>query len=130
MKVRTIVLAVGAAITTFLLVGATTIELLGAGEAPGIGIIGVFVGFLTGLLAGAAVGAFATRLSGLAATALVGYAAFGITFMLIAGLRYVNVPGADDVFTFPVHVGISIVVAALLALSVGRRGLREQPSDA
>lgn len=120
MDARTIALGAGTAMTTFLLAGAATIELLGAGEAPGIGIIGVFVGFVVGLLAGGAVVAAADRLSGIPAAALVGYATFGIAFVGIAGMRYVNVPGADDVFTFPVHLGLSVGAAVVLAVLAAR----------
>lgn len=116
MNVRTIALGLGAALTTFFLVGAATIQLMGPGEAPAIGIIGVFVGFVAGVLAGAVVSIYADRLAGLLSAVLVGYATFGIVFIAIAGLRYVNVPGADDLFTFPVHLGVSVVVASVVAV--------------
>lgn len=128
MKARTISLGTGTAITTFLLAGAATIELLGAGEAPAIGIIGVFVGVVAGLLAGGAVGVYADRLSGFASSILVVYSTFGVAFVAIAGMRYVNVPGADDVFTLPVHFGMSILAAVVVALLDRRGGFRERPS--
>ena len=127
MSTRTIALGVGAAITTFLFAGATTIQLLGAGEAPGIGIIGVFVGLIAGLLAGGIVGVYADRLQGFAQSALVAYATFGVVLVTIAGMSYVNVPGADDVFTLPVHLGVSILAAVVIALLDSRRGSKEQP---
>ncbi|GAB3410888.1 hypothetical protein GCM10027435_01930 [Haloparvum alkalitolerans] len=130
MSARAIVLGLGTAITTFLLAGAATIELLGAGEAPGIGIIGVFVGFVAGLLAGGITGVYADRLPGIAASALHAYAAFGIAFLAIAGLRYVNVPSADAVFTFPVHVGASLVIAIGIGLVVARERLTERTTAA
>jgi len=117
MNARTVALAIGTAVTTFLLVGAVTIELLGAGEAPGIGILGVFVGLVAGLVAGGLVGVTGDRVAGLPAAALVGYAAFGTTFLAIAAMSYVNVPGVDDVFTFPVRLGASAVVAVVAALA-------------
>lgn len=117
-------LGVGTAVTTFLIAGAATIELLGAGEAPGIGIVGVFVGLVVGLLAGVGVGVYAPRVSGRAVRALVAYATFGIAFVVIAGARYVNVPGADGVFVFPVHVGVSVVIAVSVALLTDRGGPR------
>ncbi|WP_324758503.1 permease [Haloarcula montana] len=116
MNPRTISLGLGTALSTFLLAGATTIELLGAGEAPGIGILGVFVGIIAGLLAGGVVSVSADRLSGIAASALVAYATFGVAFVTIAGIRYVNVPFADDVFTFAVQIGVSVVLAVAVAL--------------
>lgn len=106
--------------TTFLVAGAATIELLGPGAAPAIGIVGVLVGVLAGLVAGAVVGAFADRLSVLAALGLVAYAAFGVAFVAIAALRYVNVPYADDVFTFGVHVAVSVLAAVVVALLASR----------
>lgn len=116
MNTRTLAIGVGAAFTTFLLVGAGTIELLGAGEAPGIGILGVFAGIVAGLLAGIVVTVTADRLTGLRHSLLVGYAAFGAAFIAVFAMRYVNVPGADDVFTFPVHVGVSLLAAVVLAV--------------
>lgn len=128
MNARTLALGAGTAVTTFLLAGAVTIELLGAGEAPGIGIVGVFVGLVVGLLAGGIVGVYADRLSGIAASTLVAYATFGVAFVAIAGMSYVNVPGADDVFSFPVHVGVSLVAALVVALLTGRRRGEERPA--
>jgi hypothetical protein len=122
MNARTVALALGTAVTTFLLVGAVTIELLGAGEAPGIGILGVFVGLAAGLVAGGLVGVAGDRIAGPPAAALVGYATFGVTFLAIAGMSYVNVPGVDDVFTFPVHLGVSAAVAVVAALATGYHG--------
>ena len=128
MNARTFALGVGSAVTTFLLAGAATIELLGAGEAPAIGIIGVVVGVVAGLLVGGIVSVFAGRFSGIATSTLVAYAAFGVAFVAIAGMRYVNVPGADDLFSFPVHVGVSIVAAVVVALLAGRGGIDERPA--
>ena len=127
MNARTITLGVGTAVTTFLLAGAATIELLGAGESPGIGIIGVLVGLVVGLLAGGIVSGYAHRLTGIAVPVLVGYATLGIAFIAIAGMRYVNVPGADDVFTFPVHLSVSVVAAAVVALLAARKENMGQP---
>jgi hypothetical protein len=127
MSIRSIALGAGAAISTFLFAGATTIQLLGAGEAPGIGIIGVFVGLLAGLLAGGIVAVYADHLQGIAQSILVAYATFGVAIVTIAGMSYVNVPGADDVFTLPVHLGGSVLVAVVVALLDSRRRLQEQP---
>lgn len=128
MNVRTVALGLGAAITTFLLVGAATIQWLGPGEAPAIGIIGVFVGFVAGVLAGGIVTIYAERLAGLLWTVLVGYATFGILFIAIAAMRYVNLPGADDLFTFPIHLGVSLGAAIVLALLVSQRSVGQRPS--
>jgi hypothetical protein len=98
-----------------MLVGATTIELLGAGEAPGIGIVGVFVGLIAGVIAGGVVSGYGTQVVGVTERALIGYATFGIVFLALFGMRYVNVPGADDVISFPVQIGVSLLGAAVLA---------------
>ncbi|MFW6318085.1 MAG: permease [Halorubrum sp.] len=130
MNARTIALGLCAAITTFLVVGAVTIELLGAGESPGIGIVGVFVGFVAGLLAGGITAVYADRLSGVWASVLAAYAAFGAAVLAIAGLRYVNVPFADDVFTFPVHIGASLALAVVVAVVTFRRRPGERAASA
>jgi hypothetical protein len=113
-NLRILALSVGAAITSFVVVGATTIELLGAGEAPGIGIIGVFVGLVAGVIAGGLVSGYGNRIVGVTERALIGYATFGVVFVALFGMRYVNVPGADDVITFPVQIGVSLLGAAVL----------------
>jgi hypothetical protein len=120
MNTRNLSIGAGSALTTFLVVGVSTIELLGAGEAPAIGILGVFAGAVGGLLVGAIVTAYADRLAGLAAVALVAYAVFGVTFVGIWGMRYVNVPAADDVFSFPVHLAVSVVLAVAAGLLASR----------
>jgi hypothetical protein len=105
-------------------------KLLGAGEAPAIGIIGVFVGIVTGLLAGGIVSVYADRLSGKTASALVAYATFGVAALAIAGTRYVNVPYADEVFTLPVHIGVAVVVAVIVALLTIQRGVGKHTATA
>ncbi|MFW5896382.1 MAG: permease [archaeon] len=128
MNLRSIALGVGAAVTTFLVAGAATIELLGAGEAPGIGIIGVFVGILAGVLPGGIVAVYAATLRGFARGVLVAYATFGVALLAIAGTSYVNVPGADAVFTVPVHLGVSILAAVVVAVLDSRRMATATPA--
>ncbi|MFC4356918.1 permease [Halobium salinum] len=125
MNARTLILGLASAVTTFLVTGAVTIELLSGlyGASPGVGILGVGVGGAVGLFTGVVV-AFAfsrDRLSGGPAAVLVAYGAFGVVFLAISGLRYVNVPGADELFTLPVHLLLSLVVAVTVATLVGRR---------
>lgn len=129
MDVRPIALGAGTTVTTSLLAGAGTIELLGAGEAPGIGIVGVFAGLVVGLLAGGIVGAYGDRVEGTAYSLLVGYATFGVALVAIAGLQYVNVPGADDAFTLPVHVGVSVLAAVVVAILDRRGGPGDRPAS-
>lgn len=128
MNYRTLSLGLASAVTTFLLVGALSISVLGGlyGDSPGVGILGVLAGLVAGLVAGGVVATFAGRVTGLGAAALVAYAAFGVTFLAIAALQYVNVPGADAVFTFPVHLGTSAVVAMVVAAAAFLRGGRAE----
>lgn len=123
MDSRDVLLGLASAVTTFLLAGAVTIEILSTwyGESPGVGILGVGIGVVVALLVGAVVTLIGERLSGLRAAALVAYGAFGVAFLVIAGLSYVNVPGADEMFTFSVHLTISLVVAIVAAVLVSRR---------
>lgn len=126
MNARTVLFGLASAVTTFLVVGAVGIELLSGlyGESPGVGILGVALGVAVGLPAGVVVAyAFSgDRLSGVLAVALVAYGAFGVAFLTIAGLQYVNAPGADEVFTFPVHLGASVLLAVVAAvIARGRR---------
>ena len=120
MNLRNLSLGVAAAVTTFLLAGALSISVLGGlyGDSPGVGILGVLAGLVTGLAAGVVVVLFAARLAGITAAALVAYGTFGVAFLAIAGLQYVNVPGADAVFTFPVHLATSALVAVFVAAAV------------
>jgi hypothetical protein len=123
MNGRTLLLAVGSAATSFLFVGALALTVLGGryGESPGVGILGVVAGVVAAAVTLLAVSLAVARLRTPAAEALVAYAAFGVAFLAIAALRYVDVPGADDVFTFPVHVGLSVLLAVAVAVLDGRR---------
>lgn len=117
MDTRNISLGLVSTVTSFLLAGAVTIEMLSTwyGESPGVGILGVRVGIVVALLVGAVVAFTGDRLSGLRAAALVAYGVFGVAFLAIAGLSYMNVPGADEVFTFPIHLAVNLVVATVVA---------------
>lgn len=121
MNARTLILGLGTAVTTFLLVGGASIELAPAawGDNRSVGILAVFTGFVVGMLAGGAVAYRADLVARLTQAALVGYAALGVTFLAIAVMSYVNVPGADELFTFPVQLGVSLLVAVVLAVLVG-----------
>lgn len=118
MNLRYLLLGFASAETISLLAGDVTIEILSTwyGENPSIGILGVVLGVVGGLLAGAIVTVAGDRLSGLRAAALVTYAVFGVAFLVIASLSHVNVPDADEVFTFPVlvvSIGVAVVAAVL-----------------
>jgi hypothetical protein len=63
---------------------------------------------------------FGSRLTTIPTVALVAYATFGVTFLGLVALRYVNVPSADEMLTFPIRVGFSLIftiVTAVMTLS-------------
>jgi hypothetical protein len=127
MNARTIALGLAGAVTTFLVVAALTIQLLSGpyGESPGVGILGVFAGAVGALLAGIAIAAVAGRVSRRVLVGFVAYGTLGVAFLGVALLRYVNVPGADELFTFPVHIGVSVLLAVVAASLAGRGGPRD-----
>lgn len=116
----------GAGATTFLLVGATTIEAVMAtiGGDIGPGIIGVVVGVLAGLVAVVAVALSWDRLANREHAVLVAYASFGLTLLMLAALSYVNVPGADEYLGFERNLVIAFVVALGAAIAVRQRDRR------
>lgn len=130
MNARRTVFGLGAAVTTFLLVGAATIELLGVGGSPAVGILGVFAGVVAGLLAGVLAGTYGDTLPRSTGPALTAYATLGLVFVAIPTLSYINVPGADAVFSLPAHVGISVGAAIVAALLTAFRGRRPRPAVA
>jgi hypothetical protein len=125
MNVRTGLLALAAAVTTFLLFGAAAIAVLGGrfGESPGVGILGVAAGALAAAVALVAVAVLADRFRGVPRAALVAYGTFGVAFLAIAAMQYVDVPGADDLFAFEVHLAVSLVAAVVTgAVTLARPG--------
>jgi hypothetical protein len=129
---RYLLVGAAAAVTTFLLVGAVTIETLGSmyGDGPGVGILGVFAGFAGAMVAGLLVVARGDRLSGDAGAALVAYGTLGSAFLAIALLQYVNVPGADELFNFPVHLGASVLLAVVAGALAAQRPRGPEPAPA
>jgi hypothetical protein len=112
-----------AAVTTFLLVGAVTIEAVTAavGGDIGPGIVGVFAGVVAGLAAATAVSLRWTVLAERARTVLLAYAAFGLTIVFLAALSYVNVPGADAYLGLQVNLVIASVAAIVIAVARWQR---------
>jgi len=127
MTPRHLLAALGAAATTFLLVGAVVIEVVSAatGADVGPGIVGVGVGALAAIAALALVSWRWNRLSEAAQHLVLGYAAFGLAFLLLSALSYVNVPGARTYLSVPLNAGIAAVVAVVVAL--GLRWLDGRP---
>ncbi|NIS37094.1 MAG: permease [Actinobacteria bacterium] len=122
MNLQRPVAVAGAAVTTFLLVGAATLEAVFAATRAdvGPGIVGVLVGVAAGLVAATLVASRWRRVGPRGRSLLLGYAAFGLTVVFLAGLSYVNVPGADDLLSVPVDVAIAAAVAVLVAAGRGR----------
>ena len=114
---RMLLAAIGSGVTTLLLVGAIVIEAVAGatGADVGPGIVGVAVGVLAALVALVLVVARWSRLSATARHLVLGYAAFGLAFLGLSALSYVNVPGARQVLSVPLNAGIALVVAVLVA---------------
>ena len=113
----------GAAATSFLLVGAATIEIVSAlvGGDIGPGIIGVFAGVVAGLAAAVLVPWRWDRLDRRARAVLLGYATFGLVVLFLASLSYLNVPGADAYLNLRLNLAIAAVVAVAAAMVAARR---------
>lgn len=128
MTLRSIVAALGSAVTTFLVVGAVVIEALTAatGADVGPGIVGVGLGAIAAIAALVLVRVVWGRLGETAHWTLLGYAAFGLAFLVLAALSYVNVPGARASLSVPLNAGI----AALVAVAVAVAGLQRRRARA
>jgi len=109
---------IGAAVTTLLVVGAVVIEAVSAvtGADVGPGIVGVGVGALAAIAALALVAWRWGRLGETTRHLLLGYAAFGLAFLFLSALSYVNVPGARATLSVPINAGISAVVAVAVPI--------------
>lgn len=129
MTTRTIVAAAGSAATTFLLVGAAVIEAVTAatGADIGPGIVGVGLGALAAIVAFVLVSIRWSRLGTVEQWILLGYAAFGLSFLFLSALGYVNVPGARTTLSVPLNAAIAAVVAIAVAIA-GPRLDRRAPS--
>lgn len=123
MNLQKLAAVAGAAVTTFLLVGAATIELVfaGTGADVGPGIVGVFAGVAAGLVAAWLVAWRWGTVPEWGRSALLGYATFGLVMLFLAFLSYVNTPGVDELLSIELNLVIAAVVA--LAVAVGRRQL-------
>lgn len=129
MDLRKFVAVSGGAITTFLVVAAILIEAVTAatGADVGPGIIGVTAGALAALGAVLAVSYGWSRLTDRVRWAVAGYGSFGLAMLVLAGLSYVNVPGADEYLSLSRNLVVSAVVALAVTIGGWRRG---QPTAA
>ena len=123
MDAQRIAALAGSAVTTFLLVTAAVIEVVfgTTGADVGPGIVGVTVGALAALAAVVAVAVGWSRLDPSARWAVTGYGAFGLTIVFLAGLSYVNVPGADAYLGLSVNLVIAAAVAVVVAVGGWQR---------
>lgn len=130
MDLQKLVTVAGAAVTTFLVAGAATIEAVTAavGGDIGPGIIGVFVGVVAGLLAAWAVAWRWSRLDRPGRSLLLGYGAFGLTLLFLAFLSYVNTPGVDEYLGFQANLVIAAIVAVAAATGSWQRRTRPVPA--
>jgi hypothetical protein len=117
---RRLATAIGAGFTTFLLVGATVIELVG-GEI-GAGIVGVFAGFVAALIAVVVVFVSWSRIGPRLRPLLAGYAAFGLAFFAVWFLRYGHVANLDEYVDIPGQLGIALAVGIAVLLISWVRG--------
>lgn len=122
MDSRPLAVAIGAGVTTFLAVGAATIELVGVDIVAGI--VGVLVGALAAVVAAVLVALRGRQLGAAGQSLLVGYAAFGVTYLVLAALAYVNAPGARSVLTVRRQIAVGAVVAVVVAAVAWWRGGR------
>jgi hypothetical protein len=114
MNLRRLATAVGSGTSTFLIVGAAVIELVGVDIAAGI--VGVFSGFIAALVATASVFGWWGRIGSSLRRVLDAYAAFGLAFVFVWFLRYGHVANLDDVVDVPGQLAIAVVVAIAVYL--------------
>lgn len=125
MNSRRALIGLGSGITTLLVVGALVIEALAPRGDVGPGIVGVIAGFVAGVLAAVLVASQFHRLPVAGRWVLVAIAAFGYAFLGVWALQYVNVAGLRQTIDMPMHLALSVVVAAAVGL-VG--WARDRPS--
>lgn len=108
MDPRRTLTAVGAAITTFLLVAVLVIELL---DFEFSAVIGLPVGLFTGLLVLVVLLSRLSEVSPSVQRAASAYATFGSTVLTLSVLKYVNI--GRSMFTTDVLIGTGLVASVL-----------------
>jgi hypothetical protein len=114
MNPRRFLTALGAGVTTFLLVAVFVIEFL---DLEFSAIIGLPVGLLAGLAVFAFLWLQFTKLSPGVRRATGACAAFGLAILMLLALRYVNI--GRGVFSVDVMAGIGIAVAVVVYMYYG-----------
>jgi hypothetical protein len=118
MNGRTLLTALGAGVTTFLLVTVAVIELL---DFEFSAIVALPIGILVGIVVLIGVGVSMSSLSAGGRRFVSAYAAFGLTVISLLGLRYVNVGRSVLSTDLIVGAGVAVAVVAYVALFVGSR---------
>ncbi|QIO24072.1 hypothetical protein [Haloarcula sp. JP-L23] len=116
MHYRTPLAAVGGAVTTFLLVAVTVIELVNVEFSA---LVALPLGLLAGLGTLMAVALNLADLSPERRRLLFAYAAFGPAVLLVLALSYVNV--GRSLLTAEVAVGVGLLATAVVYVSLWRR---------
>jgi hypothetical protein len=123
MRLRKLLIGVGTAITTFLLVDAAALELLPSFVGEGFDVVtaALALGALAALLAGALVTFQSGLLNLVAKATLAAYAVFGVAFVVLWWLTTNDVAGAASMLTLPVQIGVSLAAAVVTAFIALRR---------
>lgn len=124
MHIRKLGTVIGAAVTTFLVVGAATIEALTAavGGEIGPGIVGVVAGAVAALVAAVVVVSRWDGLTRRGRCVLLGYGTFGLTLLFLAFLSYVDAGRVDENLGVGGTLSVAAVVALVTAVVGWRRG--------
>jgi hypothetical protein len=117
MNARNLLTAIGAGITTFLLVAVSVIELL---DMEFSAIIGLPVGLLVGVVVFVGLWIRGDELSLGVRRAATAYAVFGIGLLVLLSLRYVNI--GRGVLTFDVVVGGSLASVVIVYVALFLHG--------
>ncbi len=111
MNSRHLLTAVGAGITTFVVVAVLVIKLLGVEFSA---IVGVPLGLLAGLVVMIGLAVSFDNLDVNARRAVSVYGTFGLTILVMFATRYVNLGPSRDVLSIPVMVGVGIVAGVVV----------------
>lgn len=114
--------AIGAGVTTFLLVAVLVIELL---DFEFSAIVGLPVGLLAGLAVLVILWRQFTELDQGSRRIASAYAAFGLTILLLLALTYVNI--GRDVFSTEAIVGVGVAAAVITYVGLWRRDSEATP---
>lgn len=118
MTLRSLLVGVGAAIATALVVAVTLTALLPFAFSA---LVGVPVGLLAGLLAGVASGLWFDRLASTARRLLLGIASFGYAAAFMLFVSYANLGGLRSAITSDLILAVAVGTLLVVYLVSGRR---------